>query len=312
MLNDDRLFPLDPTARALARKLYASVRGLPIVSPHGHTDPRWFAENEPFADPAQLFVTPDHYVFRMLYSQGVALEDLGVAPLDGGSYETDPRRIWRRFAEHYRLFPGTPSRLWLDHAFETVFGLEGRLSASNADHHYDVIAEALQRPEFRPRALYERFNIEVLSTTDGALDDLAQHDAIARSGWRGRVIPSYRPDAVVDPEYPGFREGVERLGEIASEDATTWEGYLAAHRKRRAFFKSRGATATDHGHPSAATADLSKADAKALFARVLSGKASPACVSAWGPDADRRRTALKRLITGGSNSGADLHWVFAL
>jgi glucuronate isomerase len=276
MLHDDRLFPADPAIRAIARRLYLEVRNLPIVSPHGHTDPRWFAENEPFPDPAQLFVTPDHYVYRMLYSQGVALEDLGVPRVDGGPVETDSRRIWRRFAEHYRLFAGTPTRAWLDHSFETLFGLTDRLAPANADHHYDVIAEALQRPEFRPRALYERFNIEVLATTESALDDLRWHKMIRESGWRGRVVTTYRPDSVVDPDFPGFRDNVAKLGELAGEDAETWVGYLAAHRKRRAFFKAHGATATDHGHPSAATADLALGEAQALFARVLAGAPSAA------------------------------------
>ena len=146
MMNDDRLFPAEPTTRAIARRLFQDVRKLPIISPHGHTDPRWFAENPPFPNPAQLFVTPDHYVFRMLYSQGVALEDLGVPRVDGGPVEVDPRRIWRLFAEHYRFFAGTPTRLWLDHSFENLFGLTERLSPANADRYYDVIAEALQRP----------------------------------------------------------------------------------------------------------------------------------------------------------------------
>ena len=276
MLHEDRLFPTDPTARAIARRLYQDVRALPILSPHGHTDPRWFAENLPFADPSQLFVTPDHYVFRMLYSQGVPLEDLGVPRSDGGPIETDPRKVWRLFAQHYRLFAGTPTRLWLDHAFGTLFGLGDRLCAANADRHYDVIADALQTPEFRPRALFETFNIEVLATTEGPLDDLRWHGMIRESGWRGRVVTTYRPDAVVDPHFPGFRDNIVRFGAVAGEDASTWAGYLAAHRKRRAFFKTFGATATDHGHPSAATADLAPVETQALFARVISGEASDA------------------------------------
>jgi glucuronate isomerase len=276
MLHEDRLFPIDPSTRAIARRLYDCVRDLPIISPHGHTDPRWFAENQPFADPAQLFVTPDHYVFRMLYSQGVSLEDLGVPRVDGGAVESDPRRVWRLFAKHYPLFAGTPTRLWLDHAFETLFGLGERLSADKADHYYDVIADALTRPEFRPRALFETFNIEVLATTESPLDDLRWHQMIRASGWRGRVITTYRPDAVVDPHFPGFRDNVAKFGALAGEDAESWAGYLAAHRKRRAFFKSYGATASDHGHPSAATADLTPPAAAALFTRVLSGQASDA------------------------------------
>ena len=269
MMNDDRLFPADPSARSVARRLFAEVRDLPIVSPHGHTDPRWYAENEPFPDPAQLFVTPDHYVFRMLYSQGVSLADLGVPRVDGGAVETDGRKIWRRFAEHYRLFAGTPTRLWLDHSFETLFGLSQRLSPANADRHYDVIADALRRPEFRPRALFETFNIEVIATTESALDDLRWHKMIRDSGWHGRVVTTYRPDSVVDPHFPGFSENVAELGAISGEDTATWTGYLAAHRKRRAFFQTHGATASDHGHPSAATADLATDEAEALFAKVL-------------------------------------------
>jgi glucuronate isomerase len=276
MLNDDRLFPADPPIRAIARRLFTEVRNLPIISPHGHTDPRWFAENAAFPDPAQLFVTPDHYVFRMLYSQGVALEDLGVPRVDGGPVETDGRKIWRRFAEHYRLFAGTPTRLWLDHSFETLFGLAERLSPANADRHYDIIADALRRPAFRPRALFERFGIEVIATTESALDDLRWHQMIRDSGWRGRVVTTYRPDSVVDPHFPGFRANLAELGAITGKDTASWSGYLAAHRKRRAFFKTHGATASDHGHPSAATADLAPGEAAALFARVATGEVSDA------------------------------------
>ncbi len=223
----------------------------------------------PIPRSVKLFVTNDHYVFRMLYSQGVPLEDIGVTRIDGVPAKTDPRRIWRRLAEHYRAFAGTPTRLWLDYSFETVFGLTEPLSPDNADHHYDVIDESLRRPEFRPREMFERFNIEAIATTDGALDDLRWHELIAKSGWRGRVVATYRPDAIIDPDVPGFCRNVEALGDISGEDTTSWRGYLAAHRKRRAFFKAHGATASDHGHPSAATADLSDAAAEALFARVL-------------------------------------------
>jgi glucuronate isomerase len=276
VLHPDRLFPVEPGARALARSLYETVRDLPIVSPHGHTDPRWYAQNAPFDNPAALFVIPDHYIFRLLYSQGVRLEDLGVRRLDGGVVEGDPRKIWRRFAEHYFLFAGTPTRLWLDHAFETLFGLTKRLGAANADAYYDVIDAALKTPAFRPRALFERFNIEVIATTESPLDPLKAHAAIRDSGWRGRVVTTYRPDSVVDPDFAGFRDNIAHLGEIAGEDAQSWRGYLEAHRKRRAFFRTFGATATDHGHPSAATADLSPHEAEALFLRVLAPDPSAA------------------------------------
>jgi glucuronate isomerase len=276
LLDPDRLFPTDPATRAIARDLHAGVRDLPLLSPHGHTDPRWYAEDLPFPDPARLFVVPDHYVFRMLCSQGVPLEELGVPRADGGPTEADPRAIWRRFAENYHLLRGTPSRLWLDHTFETVFGLERRLSAGTADEHYDHIADCLARPEFRPRALFKRFNIEAIATTEGALDDLRWHRMIRESGWDGRVVTAYRPDSVVDPEFEGFAANLARLGEITGCDTMSWDGYLEAHRKRRAFFKEAGgATSSDHGHPTARTENLSAADAAALFARVARGKATP-------------------------------------
>ncbi|MGE0502648.1 MAG: glucuronate isomerase [Rhizobiaceae bacterium] len=276
LLDDDRLFPVDATQRRIARALFASVRDLPIVSPHGHTDPRWYAENQAFPDPANLLVVPDHYIFRMLFSQGVPLESLGVPRVDGGHVETDPRTIWRTFAAHYRLFRGTPTRMWLDHTFATLFGLYEPLSAANADLYYDCIADCLARDEFRPRALYERFNIEVIATTDGALDDLKWHDMIAASGWKGRVVPTYRPDAAIDPDFEGFAANLVKLGELTNCDTSTWKGYLDAHRARRAFFKSRGATASDHGFPSARTANLSAAEAERLFGRVAAGKADAA------------------------------------
>ena len=275
LLDEDRLFPLDGKARMLARGLYATVRDLPIISPHGHTDPRWFAENAAFPDPASLFVTPDHYVFRMLHSQGVPLEDLGVARVDGGPVESDGRAIWRLFASHYHLLRGTPSRLWLDHAFQEVFGLETRLDAQSADAAYDHIAGCLARPEFRPRALFDRFGIEVLATTESPLDDLRWHRMIRDNGWSGRVITAYRPDAVVDPEFPGFAANVAAFGALAGVDTTNWTGYLAAHRDRRAYFKGFGATSTDHGHPNARTENLSQAEAAALFAKAMKGGCSP-------------------------------------
>ncbi|HYF54539.1 MAG TPA: glucuronate isomerase [Salinarimonas sp.] len=276
LIHPDRLFPADPATRGVARALYETVRDLPIVSPHGHTDPRWYAEDQPFPDPATLFVVPDHYVFRMLYSQGVRLEDLGIRRRDGEPVETDPRAIWRRFAANWHLFRGTPTRLWLDHAFATLFGIDVPLSAATADLVYDTIDAALRRPEYRPRALFERFNIEVIATTESALDDLRWHRMIRESGWSGRVVTAYRPDAVVDPEFEGFRGNVAALAEITGEDTATWRGYLAAHRKRRAYFKTFGATSSDHGHPTATTADLGPAAAEALFGRVMSGEGTSA------------------------------------
>ncbi|PIP00873.1 glucuronate isomerase [Pleomorphomonas carboxyditropha] len=273
-LSKDRLFPVEERSRGLARELYATTRDLPIISPHGHTDPRWFAENAPFPDPARLFVTPDHYVFRLLHSQGVPLEALGVARADGGPVETDSRLVWRLFARHFHLLRGTPSWLWLRHAFETVFGIDESLAESNADAVFDHIAGCLARPEFRPRALFERFGIEVLATTEGPLDDLRWHRLLRESGWSGRVITAYRPDAVVDPDSDGFAANVEAFGALAGVDATRWDGYLDAHRIRRAYFKDFGATSTDHGHPTARTENLSRDEAAALFDKALRGIAT--------------------------------------
>jgi glucuronate isomerase len=275
LIDEDRLLPAEPNARAIARRLYAGVKDLPIISPHGHTDPRWYAEDAPFPDPATLFVVPDHYIFRMLYSRGIDLAALGIPPASGEREAFDPRAVWRIFAENYFLFRGTPSRMWLDHVFSTLFGFEERLSGSNADAYFDRIAAALATPAFRPRALYERFNIETIATTDSPLDTLAEHEAIKASGWKGRVLPTYRPDSVVDPELKAFRANVEKLGEITGCDTLSWGGYLEAHRKRRAFFKTLGATASDHGHPSAKTANLSDDEAEALFENVFSGDFAP-------------------------------------
>jgi glucuronate isomerase len=276
LLDDDRLFDAEPRARAIARALYVGVKDLPLVSPHGHTDPRWYAENAPFPDPAQLLIVPDHYVFRMLFSQGVRLEDLGVPTVDGTAVATDGRAIWRRFAEHYYLFRGTPTRMWLDHTFETLFDLRDPLTTANADAYYDQIASLLQKDEFRPRALFERFNLEVISTTDSALDELKWHQMIRDSGWKGRVVPAYRPDAVVDPDFAGFDANLDKLGDISGEDTGTWAGYLGAHRQRREHFIALGATSSDHGHPGAETANLSGAEAAALYDRVRGGKADAA------------------------------------
>jgi glucuronate isomerase len=265
LIHPDRLFPADPGTRAIARRLYESIAGLPIVSPHGHTQAGWFAHNQPFPDPAKLFVQPDHYVFRMLYSQGVSLDDIEI----GAAEMKNPRKVWRIFAEHYYLFRGTPTRMWADYAFHELFGMEKRLSAETADLYYDTIDEKLKTPEFLPRALYERFKLELLATTDSPLDSLSDHKAIRDSGWKARIIPTFRPDSVVDPDFVGFHANIVRLGELTGEDTSTWKGYLNALAKTRARFKELGCKATDHGHPTARTANLSPQAAANLFAVVL-------------------------------------------
>jgi glucuronate isomerase len=274
-LNSDRLFPVDTDVRAIARRLYAEVAGLPIVSPHGHTDPSWFAGNAPFGNAAELLLIRDHYLLRMLYSQGVPLEDLGV-----GNARVDPRAAWRIFAAHYHLFRGTPSRMWLDWVFAETFGMSVRLEEATADLYFDTITEALASPAFAPRALFDRYGIEVLATTESPLDPLDHHRVIRAEnerdgGWQGRVITAYRPDPVVDPEFEGFRANLSRFSELTGEDCMSWRGYLAAHRKRRGFFAAHGATSTDHGHPTAQTANLSPGEAEALFGKVSAGDFTP-------------------------------------
>jgi glucuronate isomerase len=272
LIDEDRLFPVEASARKVARALYAHVRNLPIVSPHGHTQASWFACNSPFPDPATLFVQPDHYVFRMLYSQGISMDDLEI----GQPTVKEPRKVWSIFARHYYLFRGTPTRIWLDYAFQELFGLKERLSEKTADLYYDTISEKLSTAQFLPRALYERFNIEVLATTDSPLDPLVHHKAIRDSGWKARIIPAFRPDSVVDPDFPNFAGLIAKLGEQTGEYTSKWSGYLKALAEARARFQSLGCTSTDHGHLTAQTADLSASEAANLFAAILSGKADAA------------------------------------
>lgn len=274
LLDPDRLFPTDRSTRDISRGLYEGIKDLPIISPHGHTDPGWFSENKCFTDATSLLLVPDHYLFRMLYSQGISLESLGVPRIDGGWVETDMRKIWHVLADNYHLYRGTPSSIWMDHVFYEVFGLTERFSPGTADSFYDQITADLQTDAYRPRALLDRFNIELIATTEGAIDELPHHRALAGTPWARRVITTFRPDDAVDPERDDFKSNVVRMGEMTGEDSGHWEGYLAAMRARRASFRECGATATDHGHPTAATVDLSKAECTALFSRCLAGTAS--------------------------------------
>jgi glucuronate isomerase len=270
-VHPDRLLPADPGVRRIARTLYDHTRGLPLISPHGHCDAASFADDVPIGDPAIELVTKDHYLVRMLYSQGVPMERVGVTPFDATTAEPDGRRIWQTLAEHYDLFRGTPSKLWLDHTLAEVFGVTERLTLDTADEIYEQLRSRLAEDAFRPRALFERFGIEFLATTDAAVDPLDAHARLRASGWKGRVVPTFRPDDVVDPDRPDFRDHLTQLGEMTGADTTTWPGYLSAIRARRASFIAAGATATDHGHPTAITADLATTDAAALFARLLDG-----------------------------------------
>ncbi|WP_326562230.1 glucuronate isomerase [Micromonospora sp. NBC_01796] len=274
----DLLLPAEPTQRAIARELYALAKDQPLISPHGHVDPAILAEDAPFPDPARLIIVPDHYLTRMLLSQGIPPADLGVPTVDGAPVETDGRTIWRRFAANWHLYRGTPSRLWLEQTFRQVFGVTTAFGPVTADEIYDEIAARLAEPAFRPRALFERFNIETLATTESPLDDLGRHAKLAADGWGGpggRVITTFRPDNVVDMEFDGWAENVERLGAVAGTDTATYAGYLEALRVRRQAFIAAGATSSDHGHPTALTLRLSQAEAATLFDRGRLGTATP-------------------------------------
>lgn len=274
MLNPDRYFSPIPAVRDIARELYGPASQYPLVCPHGHVDPKLLAVDEPFPDPATLIVIPDHYVVRMLYSQGVPMESLGIPRLDGGPTERDPRKIWQLFGDHFHLFRGTPSGAWLTDEFEGVFGISETLSSASAMRLYDRIEACLARPEFRPRALFERFNIEVLCTTDAATDTLDWHRAIRESGWTGQVRPTFRPDLAINFLHPQWRAEIDRLTAQTGERATTYAGYLKALEARRAYFKQMGATATDHAAETPYTTQLSTEEASALFERALAGDAT--------------------------------------
>jgi glucuronate isomerase len=273
-LHEDRLFPSDPGQRAIARDLYNLVKDFPILSPHGHTDPQWFADNEGFGNATQLFLSPDHYIYRMLYSQGIDIDDVGVASKDGPS-KADPRKAWHIFAKNQHLFRGTPTSMWTSHVFGQIMGFDVALDESTADMYYDRIGELLASDAYRPRALFERFNIELLATTESPTDTLEHHQKIKDSGWKGRVVTAYRPDPVIDPEHEDFHAKLKVFAELSGEDVHDWKGYLKAHRIRREFFKTLGCTSSDHGHPTAQTADLSNKQAEKLFERILKKDVDP-------------------------------------
>ena len=284
MLNPDRFFSPDTSTRTLARELYEPIAALPIVSPHGHVEPRLFSDpTATFGSPADLFIIPDHYATRMLYSQGIPLESLGVPRIDGGVVESDHRKIWKLFCENFHLFRGTSSGIWLTNELASVFGVDEKPSASNADRLFDIVSDKLSSPEFSPRQLYERFNIEVLCTTDAATDTLEHHQSIGSSDWNGRILPTFRPDAVVNLDAPNWHANIEKLSEVSGFDVKDYKSFIQALEQRRAFFKSMGATATDHAALTPATAELTPAEADTIFQRALKGKFTPddaACFTA--------------------------------
>lgn len=266
--------------RSIARRLYRQVADLPIVSPHGHVDPRLLVEDKPFADPASLLVTPDHYVTRLLHANGIPLDKLGVG--QGPLSEAQARSIWRLVCAHWEAFSGTPVRCWFEAELADVFGVEARPSAATADAIYDRIAECLTRPEFRPRALFARFGIEVLATTDDPCDDLSAHRALATDPtWRGRVIPTFRPDRYLEPATSGWVAAADRLAAVSDIDTGDYGGYLRAMEARRRYFIEHGATSADHSHAEAGTEPLGVGEARRIYRAARKGSATAAEATAF-------------------------------
>ncbi|MDR2931395.1 MAG: glucuronate isomerase [Propionibacteriaceae bacterium] len=274
-LHPDRLFPADPAVREVARELYASVKDLPIISPHGHVPPVWIADDLEFHDPVSLLLTPDHYVTRLLHADGVSLATLGVPP--GGDYlsEDQARAAWRVFCGRWPLFYGTPMKYWTEAVLAEVFGVDVRPSEQTADAIYDVIAAAIATKAYRPRALMDRFDIEFMATTDDPCDDLAHHDKLARDrSFHHRVVPTFRPDRYLEPGRAEWAGLVARLGEVAGEDTSTYAGWIAAMENRRAYFAAHGAVSSDHSHSDVNTTALTRDEAERVYGRALRGQAS--------------------------------------
>jgi glucuronate isomerase len=274
-LHPDRFFDPNPTVRKIAREIYNTIKSMPIVSPHGHVDASIFAENKPFPNPTQLFLIPDHYIYRMLYSQGLAtIEELGVPDVDGTVYESDPKKIWKVFASNYYLFNGTPSGVWLDYEFSNVFGIKEKLNEKNAFKIYDQLQAKINSKSFLPRTLFDKFNIEALTTTDAAFDNLEHHKKIKESGWKGKIVPCFRPDGVTDLSNPKWKENLVLLEKSVGYKITNYKKFVLALEERREFFKSMGATSTDHGVFSPYTHELTLKKAESIFQNALKNKST--------------------------------------
>jgi glucuronate isomerase len=272
-VHPDRLLPVDPSVRDIARRLYGAVRDLPIISPHGHVDPRILLDDVPFRDPAELFVTPDHYVTRLLHASGVPLDALGVG--QGPLTETAARQAWRLLCSHWDIYRGTPVRYWLESELVEIFGVTVRPSAGTADAIYDHLAERLTQEAYRPRALFTRFKISVLATTDDPCDDLSAHAALdADPTWSGRVIPTFRPDRYLEASEAGWPHAVERLGEVSGVDTGTYPGWVEAMESRRRHFIARGAKSADHAHTDAGTEPLETSEVDRIYAAARGGAAT--------------------------------------
>jgi glucuronate isomerase len=292
----DRLFPADPGERDVARRLHASVADAPIYSPHGHIDAHMLLDDEPFPDPAALLITPDHYVTRMLHAVGVPLDQLGLGR--DGRPAASGRSVWRRLCENWDAFLGTPVRFWFESEFSEVFGLTDHPSSSNADDLYDQLSETLSRPEFRPRALFDRFRIAVLATTDDPADDLAAHLALRDdTSFRGRVIPTFRADRYMHPDESTWRAKLDALADRSGVDTSTYDGLLVALRARRQAFIAAGGTATDTGVLDAGSEPLPQAEASRIHRAALDGSMTESEAVAY------RRNMLYRLAEMASDDG---------
>jgi glucuronate isomerase len=274
VLDENRFFSSDPAVRKIARQLYESVKNLPIVSPHGHVDPKLFAENMPFPNPTELILIPDHYIFRMLFSQGYSLESLGIPTIDGSLFETDHRKIWRLFGENFYLFAGTPTAVWLHHEFSEIFNIKEKLNGETAMRIYDRINDQLESPDFFPRAMFDKFNIEVITTTDEVTATLENHNKIKQSSWNGKIIPCLRPDAVVDLMTKGWMQNIEALSEVSGVKVESYRDFIEALEIRREFFRSMGAVSTDQGVTSPYTHELNQNEADRIFKKALGGSAT--------------------------------------
>jgi len=269
-LHPDRMLPADPGLRPVAREIYDSVRDLPIISPHGHVPAQWLAEDEPFGDPTSLLITPDHYVNRMLHASGVGLDQLGVGQESSSAQQS--RQAFRLLCAHWSAYRGTPIRFWLESELAEIFELDIAPSAETADALYDAIADKLSRPEFRPRALYDRFNLQFLATTDDPCDDLRHHRALAEDpGFNGTVAPTFRPDRYLEAGRAEWIGLVDALGEASGCDTGSYDGWVAAMENRRAFFKANGAVSTDHSHADVQAVPLTPAEAGRLYALARQG-----------------------------------------
>ena len=210
------LFDPEPSVRNVALELFSGAQNLGLICPHGHIAPGLLGDADTkFANPTDLLLRHDHYIFRLLYSQGIKLEDLGVGAREG---EYDPINAWQVFCQHFHLFDGTPTGMWLRLELTQLFGITQKPTAKNALELYAQIQAALETPAFTPRALFKRFRIELLATTDAAEDDLEPHRKAQRDGYR--MIPTFRPDGVLQVLNPEWKTRLQKLEAISNTTYT--------------------------------------------------------------------------------------------